>query len=460
MRRIGFRAEFLAKLLILFGVMGSLIAPEPARATAHSIDWADLGIADEAAVPSGSMVTDSSGFIDVTITWSVTTVGPGSFVPHSGADFLSFEADLFGGATDNLQMGFNNAENDEEDFVTVVLTYSEAVTQLQFDVLDIDSASWDDGIEIFYNGSNNVFGDPSVTVTLGSAVIADDETYMIGWEGNSAGNVPNASTDGNIVLDFGSNVITSISIRYLGTDDADANPDGQRIAFSSQTFDVPIDHGDLPDTGAGTGTGNYETLRANGGPRHLLDGYNATARTTPLMLGSTADDEVDGQPNVAADGDDTADFDDEDGVSAFPGLDPSYTSYTIPAGNITTVNSTGSAATLYGFLDFNMDGDFLDAGESTTAAVPDGATNPSSDLTWAGFATPLSLGTTYARFRLSTDGGGDGRRWQHRHGDRHGDGDDHGCAADDCGDEDGLADHGAGTGRERGLYGDGGEHLV
>ena len=45
-----------------------------------------------------------------------------------------------------------------------------------------------------------------------------------------------------------------------------------------------LDYGDAPDTGLGTGPGNYRTLAADGGPVHLLG--------SGLLLGATVDAEA------------------------------------------------------------------------------------------------------------------------------------------------------------------------
>src|SRR5690606_17316898 len=73
-------------------------------------------------------------------------------------------------------------------------------------------------------------------------------------------------------------------------------------AFTAVTTDL----GDLPDTGAGTGTGNFQTLLADGGAVHPI--------IAGLFMGSLVDAEEDGQPNATATGDDVQTSDDEDGV--------------------------------------------------------------------------------------------------------------------------------------------------
>ena len=63
----------------------------------------------------------------------------------------------------------------------------------------------------------------------------------------------------------------------------------------TETVTAAMDYGDLPDTTDGTGSGEYQTLLANNGPRHLL--------TSNLYLGACVDSETNGQPNGAATGD-------------------------------------------------------------------------------------------------------------------------------------------------------------
>ncbi len=67
------------------------------------------------------------------------------------------------------------------------------------------------------------------------------------------------------------------------------------------------DQGDAPDTGAGTGRGNYQTTTADNGPSHAL--------VSGLQLGTRIGGDSAASPNARANGDDlgTDNFDDEDG---------------------------------------------------------------------------------------------------------------------------------------------------
>ncbi|WP_425615497.1 GEVED domain-containing protein [Anatilimnocola sp. NA78] len=137
------------------------------------------------------------------------------------------------------------------------------------------------------------------------------------------------------------------------------------------------DFGDAPDT--------YATLQASNGPRHAV--------ATPLRLGATIDGEPDGQPSIGATGDGA----DEDGVTISP----------IAFGGTTTIVATvnGGPGQLNGWIDWNQDGDFGDAGEQvfTNTAVVNGANT--FTLTVPVEASVLASTTTYARFRVNSTGG-------------------------------------------------------
>lgn len=151
-----------------------------------------------------------------------------------------------------------------------------------------------------------------------------------------------------------------------------------------------LDYGDLPDSTAGTGSGDYQTTLANGGASHLA--------IPELKLGAEIDAEISGQPDASALGDDNS-GDDEDGVS-IPGIIVAGNNATI---TITSTNNTGGDATVYGFIDWNNDGEFTGPNEVATAIVPDGSNDFVTPLVFAvpiGATINTDLG---ARFRISTD---------------------------------------------------------
>ena len=124
-----------------------------------------------------------------------------------------------------------------------------------------------------------------------------------------------------------------------------------------------VDLGDLPDTGAGVGPGNYQTLVADGGPMHDI--------VPGLFMGAGVDNEADGQPGVNADGDDLL-GDDEDGVVVADFTDVQLGTQAV---RVNATNLGASTARVCGFIDLNGDGDFADAGETATQPVPAGSNN-------------------------------------------------------------------------------------
>ncbi len=167
-------------------------------------------------------------------------------------------------------------------------------------------------------------------------------------------------------------------------DIADNTPTGARADGEVEDYAITVelqkyDFGDAPNT--------YLTTLASDGPRHAIKG---------VLLGTTRDDEADGQPSAAATGDDLAGSDDEDGITL---LDP-----IVPGADfrirVKVTNPSGtSGGFINPFFDWNADGDFFDTGELLLAntAVSTGDT----ELT---FTAPSNAvpGNTFARFRLTS----------------------------------------------------------
>ena len=144
-----------------------------------------------------------------------------------------------------------------------------------------------------------------------------------------------------------------------------------------------MDYGDAPDS--------YQTLLANNGARHSAENY--------YFLGTGRDIEADGQPTLAADGDDTNLIDDEDGVTLPAALTPGDPAATV------TVKTNYPFTMLDAWIDFDHSGTFdktehLWGGTSQTLPILGSSGNL---LT---FAVPQGAlaGTTYARFRSSSAG--------------------------------------------------------
>lgn len=132
-----------------------------------------------------------------------------------------------------------------------------------------------------------------------------------------------------------------------------------------------------------------------GSPRHQIQ-----AEPT-LYLGTIPPDgeggtQLGGDNGAGADGDDQSVTDDEDALTVLPDLPLSGT-YTLQ--DIPVRNSTGVSATLHAWVDLDQDDKFA-ASEHQSVIVAPGAT--AATLSWT-IPNIGSSGSTYARFRLTTD---------------------------------------------------------
>ncbi len=153
------------------------------------------------------------------------------------------------------------------------------------------------------------------------------------------------------------------------------------FVITSEEIIEEIDFGDANDP-------LYPTLLANDGARHILDGVT--------FLGASVDPEADGQPDPNALGDDNDGNDDEDGVTF---------DWPLEIGNPCkiTVNASVSNALFSGWIDFNGNGNWGDAGEQIFADLP--LSVGSNPLSFIVPNTTTLVGLTYARFRYSTQPG-------------------------------------------------------
>ena len=152
---------------------------------------------------------------------------------------------------------------------------------------------------------------------------------------------------------------------------------GLDFAFvSNKNFDF----GDLPDS--------YKTRLQSNGARHVVPG------TPTLYLGSGVDTEFNGTPSTDAQADDTANTDDEDGVTV---LNPHNWSEGIAGGSF-DVEVTGSGY-LLAWIDWDNDGNFTGANDLViNQAVTTGTHTISVDVPAGALAGGYQ--EFYARFRL------------------------------------------------------------
>ncbi len=198
----------------------------------------------------------------------------------------------------------------------------------------------------------------------------------------TAGEIQTITVQVNGDLNIEPNETFTVAINSLSFPSI-VNPASVTVVGSPQTGTInndELDWGDAPTSAQSGLPGLYPTLLANGGAAHTLT-------VNGLRLGAAVDADLDGQPTATANGDGA----DDDGVTLPSALVINTTA------NITVISS--GAGNLQGWVDFNIDGDWNDAGEQifTDQAVVAGNNALS-------FAVPpgATLGTSFARFRLST----------------------------------------------------------
>jgi large repetitive protein len=205
----------------------------------------------------------------------------------------------------------------------------------------------------------------------------------------------NSRADGSYVLNFpGPGTYTIREVVPAGFEHTFPVGGEHTVVFNGVSLTNNFDFGLLPSQDFGDAPDSYGTTLLSNGARHGI--------TNGLRIGAAVDREINGQPNLSANGDDSTGVDDEDGVRLLSPLGPNDTANF----EVTVTNTTGAPAFLQAFMDFNRDGDFNDAGEqiATNVSVPSGA---QGSLITVPVSVPAnaSVGTTYVRFRLSQTSG-------------------------------------------------------
>ncbi len=154
-------------------------------------------------------------------------------------------------------------------------------------------------------------------------------------------------------------------------------------SYTVNMFPCPFDYGDAPVS--------YGTLFSDNGARHPGE--------STIFLGILSGDIDSGILNNAlANADDGDNNDDEDGVS-IGGTDLNGQSFDISTMYNFDVTTTGTGY-LSAWIDFNRDGDFMDAGEKVIDAFSSSGGVHAIPLIMPG---QFSTGDSYIRFRYSTD---------------------------------------------------------
>ncbi len=288
-------------------------------------------------------------------------------------------------ATLGTQIGFGNSLNE-----LILHANLSTVTNVMLSFTEREDSDTDNAMNATFSGSQNSDG-------VAFSVDGTNWIRIMSFTGSNSTNTDQTQTFNLSTLAAAAGVTLGSDVRIkfqqYGSGIFGSGTGGIALDAISVTG-TNSDFGDAPDTGAGTGTGNYNTLSSDNGPSHVI--------VAGLMLGANADRESNGVSSVTARGDDTnGSPDDEDGV-VYPNTDLILTVASTPTITLRATNTSGTDATLYGWIDFNKNGDFDNVTERVSAVVTNGTSNGLVTLTFP--TVPVgSSGTTYARFRLSTD---------------------------------------------------------
>jgi len=149
---------------------------------------------------------------------------------------------------------------------------------------------------------------------------------------------------------------------------------------------VKLDFGDAPDD-------PYPTFLENNGARHKI------AEEYKITIGNLIDHESNGLPRSDATGDDNNNIDDEDGVESDTLKLIEGTTPTIP---FTVFNNSEQSAILYGWIDFNKDGQWK-SDERDSLIVLSNPGSQQKNFIFSNHTVTSALDSTYARFRICTN---------------------------------------------------------
>jgi uncharacterized repeat protein (TIGR01451 family) len=301
-------------------------------------------------------VSSASGLLSTTI--SSATNFPGSWyspTTPAASDFRAFE--------------LNNADSASTGSYTVTYQFNTPVTNPVFHFVNLDAGSYNFSSTTQVDGSavsvSRLSGNNEFEVTSSLVNSTTRTPSNTGCEANNGSNGEGGC---------GSIQLTGIyqTVTFVATDNvlSTASGDGHGIALF-----VYSDYGDAPSS--------------YGGAAH--------SGSTAIRLGALRDVESANQPNAAATLDDNTGSDDEDALSSVSGV-------TLTAGATHTqsgISCTGTGS-LYGYIDFNRDGDFADTGERSSLSSCSGGT---ASLSWTQPSTTGSLvsGSSFLRIRYASD---------------------------------------------------------
>ncbi|WP_240775473.1 GEVED domain-containing protein [Photobacterium damselae] len=176
----------------------------------------------------------------------------------------------------------------------------------------------------------------------------------------------------------------------------------QKGCFTKAPNVLGSDLGDAPDTTVGTGINNYTTTYENDGAQHVQADTDDNG-FIDLRIGNLWDADLGDLQDIGAIADDNNNFDDEDGVTLVQSATKGE-NFDITVNVVEDSGRTSTGQRLYAWLDFNLDGDWDDAGEQVVADTSAAIGNNSYSVPIPASAV---VGYSYLRVRLCSDVGCD-----------------------------------------------------
>ena len=262
-----------------------------------------------------------------------------------------------------------------------------------------DSATTASGNTVMFSVTgNDTDADGTIdatTVDLDPGTAGQQTTLAVAGEGSYS-----VDASGNVTFIADLSFSGTAIITYTVTDNDGAMSDPANITITVQG----IDYGDAPDTGAGTGTGNYRTTAADGGASHIITGP---------FLGGCVDADDGTLQGPLGNADDITVGLTTSGTCLVPGSDERGVITTVPGGSfipgqtvagfVVLMSGSPSDCQLDAWFDFNQNGDFSDPGEQIASGLTLLTAIPLTSLNVSVPADTLP-GTTYARFRCTSAG--------------------------------------------------------
>ncbi|SKA53110.1 hypothetical protein CZ814_03381 [Photobacterium toruni] len=244
---------------------------------------------------------------------------------------------------------------------------------------------------------------PATSVAGGE--LEDGRYHIAQFEWDPTTNQFTYYMDGVMVGQFTRNIRNDIGNNMVRFGFTGSTGDGynlQKGCFTKAPNVLGSDLGDAPDTTVGIGINNYTTTYENDGAAHVQADSDDNG-FIDLRIGNLWDADLGDLQNIGAIADDNNNFDDEDGVtlvqSATKGEDLDIT-----VNVVEDAARTSTGQRLYAWLDFNLDGDWDDAGEQIISQASASIGNNS-------FSVPIPasavVGYSYLRVRLCSDVGCD-----------------------------------------------------